>query len=527
MVFDGGQTSRSGIVSRILRAAGAQGVNQLARVVQLFLLVPICLEGWGTAVYEDWLLLNSIAAFLVLADFGLVQSTTVRLLDAWSKDERERFAREWELAIGIFAVLVTVLTGLLGLAWVRSNWAVFIPARQLPHDDLAAIAVQLAFMQLATILIGLGLAAYRARGDLSRSYHVSSILIGMQTAAVAGSVAAGYGPVTAAAAVAGCTAVTLVGVAADLALRYPDFRWRPIVPSFAQFSARLREALGYLVAPVSTTIMVNGPNLILGATGAPEGAIALFTATRTIAGVARQLPYQFAHPAGVELAALLGRRDQARLTRLYVHASRALAVIVGALGGATIAAAPLVMTLWTHGKIAYDPWLMLLMVGTTAVCAPSQVAYTLLWYGGFPGLLSKALVFWTVLAMGMSSMLAPRLEARGVAAGLGIGEIVGIAVYLVILVDRLLDRKAGVDLLANFLITVLSFIGSAAIAYAINYLLNPRNWGGLVELGILWTLSAAAGGYWLVLSGRQREQMNATLSRVLRSMRRTTRMHLG
>ena len=92
------QSSNGGIAGRIVRAAGAQGLNQLARIVQLFLLVPICLTAWGTAAYEDWLLVNSIVAFLVLADLGFVQFTTVKLIDAWSRGDREGFSREWGLA---------------------------------------------------------------------------------------------------------------------------------------------------------------------------------------------------------------------------------------------------------------------------------------------------------------------------------------------------------------------------------------------------------------------------------------------
>src|SRR6185312_15117592 len=94
--------SSSGIAGRIVRAAGAQGVNQLARVGQLFLLVPICLSAWGTASYEDWLLVNSVTAFLVLTDLGYTQFTTVKLIDAWSRGEHDRFAREWGIALGFF-----------------------------------------------------------------------------------------------------------------------------------------------------------------------------------------------------------------------------------------------------------------------------------------------------------------------------------------------------------------------------------------------------------------------------------------
>ncbi len=516
---DNAKSANSGIAGRIVRAAGAQGINQLARVGQLFLLVPICLGAWGTAVYEDWILLNSITAFLMLADLGLVQFTTVKLIDAWSRGEQERFSREWALALGLFAALSAALICALGLGWAMPGWVSIVPARQLPATDLAATALLLALLQVWSILINLGLGAYRARGDLSRSYHVSSILVGLQTAGVVIPALVGAGPVAAALWSCVLTGVTLAAVVADFCWRYPDMTWKPIWPSLDELSRRVRHAVGYLASPVSITVMVNGPNLILARSGAPEGAIALFTATRTIAGVARQLPYQFAHPAGVELAGLLARGDRDGLSRVYTSASRALAIIVGALSGFTVVVAPLVMLLWTRGKIAYDPILMLLLIATTSICAPAQVAYTLLWYGGYPGRLTKALVFSTGLAMGIAILLAPWFQTRGVAAGLGAGEILGVAVYLSLIVDRLLRRRAGTGLLRNFWATLVTFLGSAAGGYLLHRLIEPHGWFGLVALGVAWSIPATVGLFWILSSGAQRARAMSAAAAFVRLLR--------
>jgi O-antigen/teichoic acid export membrane protein len=513
----GEQTSSSGIAGRIVRAAGAQGVTQLVRVVQVFFLVPVCLSAWGTAGYEDWILLYSITAFLMLADLGLVQFTAVRLIDAWSKGERERYAHEWALAIGLFGALTAALTCVLGVSWAQPAWTSFIPARQLHHTEIASAVVLLALAQVWSILIFVGLAVYRARGDLSRSYNMWSVLVALQTAGIALPAWLGQGIVASALGNFIATVVTLAAVVADFCWRYSDMAWRPIWPSPGEIYRRLRDAIGYLISPVATTIMLNGPNLILAHSGAPEGAIALFTATRTIAGVARQLPYQFAHPAGVELAALWARGDRKNLSRVYVASSRALAVVVGVLSGFTVVAAPLVMTLWTRGKVAYDPDLMLILMATTVICAPAQVAYTVLWYAGYPGRLNKALVFSTGLAMALAVLLAPRFDARGVAAGLGMGEIVGIAVYLSILVDRLLDRNPGSGLLGNFGSAVLAFLGSAASGYLLDLLIKPDGWFGLVALGLAWAIPAAAVVWWTFLSGPQQARVTAAAATFLRS----------
>jgi O-antigen/teichoic acid export membrane protein len=513
------QRSTSGITGRIVRAAGAQIVNQLARIVQLFLLVPICLTAWGTAAYEDWLLLQSIAAFLVLADLGFVQFTTVKLIDAWSKGEGQRFSREWAISLGILVVISALLCLALGLCWAAPVWTTLVPTREFHATEIAAVAVLLSLAQVAGISIIFGLAAYRARGDLSRSYHVSSILVGLQTAGVAVPALLGYGPVGAAAGMCILTSGMLAMVVVDLSLRYPEITWKPAWPSFAELSARVRESVGYVAFPVSTTIMVNGPTLILAQSGAPEGAIALFTVTRTLAGVARQLPYQFAHPAGVELAALLACGDRQGLHRLYERASRALAIIVGLLSGGSLVVAPLVMALWTRGKIDYDPILMLFLVGTTSICAPAQVAYTFLWYGGHPRPLNKALAISTGLAMGLAALLVRWFEARGVAAGLGAGEIVGMAIYLPLAVDRILERKRGTGLVQNFWVTLGAFLGSAGSGYLIWRLLGPSGWLGLVEFGCAWAIPAAIGVYWTLVTREQKARMGAVAASFLRPRR--------
>jgi O-antigen/teichoic acid export membrane protein len=509
--------SSSGIAGRIVRAAGAQGANQAVRVLQLFVLVPICLTAWGTAAYEDWLLAYAISAFLALGDLGYVQLTTVKLIEAWSMGDKERFSTEWTRALGTLAVISLALICALGVLWMLPSWTVLIPTRTLSQREVAATVVLLCLGQVCGVLIVLGLAAYRGRNDLSRSYHIWSFLVVLQTAGIAGPAASGGGPVASAIGSLFVSGATLAWIVADLLRCYPDMKWRPIFPRVGEFLKSTLRAIQYLVHPATLTMMINGPSLILANFGAPHGAIALFTTSRTIAGVARQLPYQFAHPAGVELAGLLARGDREGLSRVYASASRALAIIVGVLGGFTVVAAPLVMTLWTRGKVAYDADVMFLLVGATTICAPSQVAYMLLWYGGYPSPLNRALFFSTGAALGFAALLCPLLGARGVAMGLGAGEILGIAWYLSVLVDRMLGRRAGTGLLLNLSISLVSFFSSAGIGYVLHRLIEPRGWIGLVELGILWSIPTAIGLFFALPTARQRVRLADTMRAAIRA----------
>jgi O-antigen/teichoic acid export membrane protein len=502
------QTAQSsGIVGRIVRAASAQTINQIARIAQLFVLVPICLGAWGTSIYEDWVLANSIAAFFVLTDMGFVQLISVKLIESWSKGDRKRFDADWANALGLACLFCMVLGLVLSLLLLVPSWTLLIPTRRLSGAEVVGTVLLLSTTQLTWVLMGVPFAAYRARGDLSRSYHVSSILAVLHTIGIAAPAALGRGPVVSALGNCSVTVLMLGLVVIDVLRRYPDMLWRPVLPAWGEFQRNARAAIGYLVFPVTTTVMLNGPNLILAAIGAPQGAIALFTTSRTIAGVARQLPYQFAHPTGVELASLLARGDRELLLRLYSSASRALAMVVGGLSGFVLAAASPVLTLWTHGKVVYDPVLMALLVGTTAICAPSQVAFTMLWYGGFPAILNRALFLATSVAIGLALLVGKWWDVRGVACGLGVGEILGIALYLPIRADRLLLREGRTGFLQNIRVTLLSFLSSAGVGYLMLRLVEPRDWLGLIELGLAWTIPAAAAHYCLVISASQRSRI--------------------
>ena len=150
----------------------------------------------------------------------------------------------------------------------------------------------------------------------------------------------------------------------------------------------IKAAIGYLGQSGGDDHNAERPP-ILAAVGAPSGAIALFATSRTIAGVARQFPYQFAHPAGVELASLLARGDTEALHRLYDNASRALAVVVGMLSGFIVIAAPLVLTLWTRGKVAYDRGADARPGRNDGNLRPVPGGFHDVVVGGYPGLLTR------------------------------------------------------------------------------------------------------------------------------------------
>lgn len=121
--------------------------------------------------------------------------------------------------------------------------------------------------------------------------------------------------------------------------------------------------------------------------------------------------------------------------------------------------------------------------------------------------------------MALAMLLSPWFAARGVALGLGVGEIVGTAVYLSFLVDRLLQRKAGSGLLRNFMTALVAFSSSGAVGFVLDRLIAPHGWLGLVVFGSAWSIFAAAGAYRLVLSRAQQARLREVLTTLLRAAR--------
>src|SRR6476620_5229559 len=103
---------------RLIAGFGAGTFSRLMTTLIQIVGVPIFLLHWGTALYGEWLLLNTIPAYFALSDigFGSVAGNEMTMLVAVGKKEE---------ALSVFQsvwVLTTTMSSAVGLLFLAGIW---------------------------------------------------------------------------------------------------------------------------------------------------------------------------------------------------------------------------------------------------------------------------------------------------------------------------------------------------------------------------------------------------------------------
>ncbi len=165
--------SQTTIKQRILRGIGAntfsQGVNVLIQLIGL----PVFLAVWGIEKYGDWLVLNSLAAFLSMSDIGFAMVATNEMTMRVGRGDRRGalvvYQSMWALLATLcgfaFAVLLAILWGS-----PVTNW---LPLKLTSGTSAAAILTVLG----AYVLLGRQAAIIQAGFRCDGNYAIGRMLM--------------------------------------------------------------------------------------------------------------------------------------------------------------------------------------------------------------------------------------------------------------------------------------------------------------------------------------------------------------
>ena len=90
-------------------------------------------------------------------------------------------------------------------------------------------------------------------------------------------------------------------------------------------------------------------------------AVVVFSLTRTIFSMSRNVLTSMTQAIGPEITELYGKRSWSRLFRLYELSERVIFALVSPVSIGTLLATPLLMTVWLHKRGLYDPYICLPM----------------------------------------------------------------------------------------------------------------------------------------------------------------------
>lgn len=361
----------SPLLQRVIAGMGANAYGQAVTILIQLASLPIFLSRWDLTTYGIWLTLSAIPSYLSIADVGMVTVASNRMSMLIGGNNPERANRVFQSA------QIFVLSSCLLVAIITLPLIAFAPLKTL-SDSGARIALSaLVICVLLSMVGGLSGAVFKAtqRYAIGTGLDVTARLLEW-IAAMAGLLF--YGTFEAVA-----LGMLLVRVGALFTIAYlstraqSEFSWGGQAATTHEIREMIKPSLGFMVFPVGNALSIQGFTLLTAHLLGPA-TVAIFNTYRTLARLAIQVTSILSHALWPEFSRLFGAKNYDKLKTIFYRAT--LLGICGAviLSVSIYAAGPILLQLWTHGKIEFLPYAMGMLLLYAAVGGSWHVPRVLL-----------------------------------------------------------------------------------------------------------------------------------------------------
>lgn len=361
----------SALVRRFVFGFGANAFGQLVSIaIQVFSL-PLFLTYWSASTYGGWVLLSAIPGYLTMADVGMISVAGNRMMMSMARNDVDEARRIFHTA----HLFLTVMC--LGLFALTTPLVLLLPLPDyVTLDGRIALAALMAAV-LVAIYGGLAEAVFKATdrypqgtmlGHVARLAEWAGYMVGLLA----------FGSF------AGVALTGLLGrtIATGTMIALAQSQSRGLDLGYRHASARdlagmVGPAVSFMAFPLANALSFQGVTLVVGALAGPS-AVALFTVYRTVARVAVQVTSIFSLALWPEFSRAYGRDGARGVSPIYK-----LAAVLG-IGSALVLSlalyliGPWLLSVWTHGRIPFEPVLMAWMLAYAAVGGAWHVPRTLL-----------------------------------------------------------------------------------------------------------------------------------------------------
>jgi len=429
------------LVQRIVAGMSANAFGQGVTILVQLASLPLFLSQWDIATYGVWLLLSAFAAYLTMADVGMVTAAGNRMTMAMGAADVGTAERVFHSAI-LFVAVVCAAIAVVALPLLI--WAP-LPGLTTPDRHLAAAAL------VATVLVslwnGLAEALFRATGRYAQGTLLANLV---RLAEWAGSMAGLLWIGSFAAVAIGGLLARAAGMALMLAWSRRDaqgLHWSLAQARWSEVRAMLKPAAWFMAFPLANAMSFQGVTLLVGHLLGPA-AVAVFNTYRTLARVTVQLTSVFSHALAPEMSSLLGAGAIDRLRRLYRRAFWLGGGFAVASSVVVYLLSPWLLEAWTHGRIPFDGAVLGVLLAYAAFGSAWHVPRMLLMATNQ----HAGLALWYVLTAVLGLALA--------AYGAQVGGMIGVA-WSVLAVEVLI---AGICTLQARELTLSSSRSTASLA---------------------------------------------------------------
>lgn len=345
---------------RLSMGIASYGLDKIVVAMVQLLMVPVLANYWGLTLFGIWAMMITIPAFLVLSDFGMVNSALARMTrfvgrEEWDK-ARAALHTAW-LASCMICLAFAIILG--GILWL-------LPAGLMPGSgsftasDARLTLLLLLVYGLSTVMFRLNTAAYRSTMQYTLSIWCSMGSYALENAGVVIAVALGAGPVTAASVLLGTRLLSIALVMILSFRRFPRLKPGFSAASRSELREMWRPALAASVLGFGLAAYLQGSVVLLGAL-AGAAAVPAFVAVRTISRLGTQMSTLISIPVAQEFGNALAREDTHRAGKYFALVAVPAAIMALGMGLGFVLLAQPVIRLWTGGVIEADRGLIIFM----------------------------------------------------------------------------------------------------------------------------------------------------------------------
>ena len=336
--------------SRLILGFISNWVSKLANTIVQLVQVPVFLHYWSVPLYGEWMIVNSIPAYLAFSNigFGSVAGNEMTMLTAGG--DRQGALRVFQSCWWLIACACTIV----GLIFTVGLY--FFPVAHTlrifsisPTDTkwiIFYLGASVLFGQLEQLLQS----AYTCIGRYPYGSFVKSVLSLGSYAAMIVTVALKHGPREAALVFALANIATTLFLCFLVKRDIPwiEYGWR--FASWGEVKRLAGPAIAFMGFPIGNSLNLQGTLIAVSYALGPTDVV-IFGTARTVSRVALQMVQMVNTTFWPELSSAYGARNEALVRTLHRRACQLALLIAAIVVSAMISLGPWFLSHWTGGHV--------------------------------------------------------------------------------------------------------------------------------------------------------------------------------
>ena len=407
--------SRNAVLMRIRRGIAANIFGQFVSVAIQLATLPVLLAHWGVEVFGVWTLISVVPSYLGMADLGFTTAATSKMTMAHGRGDEAKAANIFKCILTLNSTLVVVGMTVAAVILAVLNADALSFGNVVDGESIKLALMCFVIATLTSVAWNAVSGALQADGQyaLATVYGDSTRLVdSLATLAVVGILHGGIPEVA-----ISIMVVRIAAAAAGMAMvkrrvSWVDYNLTNV--DLRELRSLARPALAVLALPIGYSLSLQGMILVVGSQ-IDVRAVALFSATRTVARLSSQAVALANHASMPELARAAGANSWGRASRLIWLNILAATAVAGLFLLAVNLLGPNLIAIWSDGHLEPSRLLLLLISTACAIQAMSNASGNMLVALNSHGRYAYAFLGMAAVGVGAAFLVARPFGLYGVA----------------------------------------------------------------------------------------------------------------